>query len=96
MIIEIINVNYLDTWVEPERVQEGEEGEGGGEDGEDPAKPAHGDGGTPRIDCFFHASSPALFTTIDILHIRYVDTPKKWKCLIIYNYLPLNNNLSLM
>ena len=67
MIIEIINVTYLDTWVEPERVQEGEDG---GEDGEDPAKPAHGDGGTPRVDCCLSSLLPHFFICIVLVH-RY-------------------------
>ena len=64
MIIAIIDVTYLDTWVW--RVQDSEdEGEDGGEDEEDPAE-------LTTLPYF----SPALFSTIDILHIRYVDTPK--------------------
>ena len=87
MNFAIIDVNYLDTWVW--RDQKGEDGledggEDGGEDAEDPAE-------LPEVTKeehlaltaaylhFFHTSSSALFLAIDIPHIRYVDTPKKWK-----------------
>ena len=75
MIIAIMVVTYLDTCVR--RVREGEDE---AEDELDPAK-------LPTVTRqehlaltvldFFLISSPALFLTNDILHIRYVDTPKK-------------------
>ena len=75
MIIAIIDVTYLDTWVW--RVQEGED------EAEDVEVPAE----LPTVtreeqlalaaQDFFLNSSPALFPSNDILHIRYVDTPKK-------------------
>ena len=82
MNIAIIYVTYLDTWVW--RDQEGEDGVvGRGEDAQDPAE-------LPTVTeehlaltaaylHFFHTSSPTLISAIYILHIRYVDTPKKWK-----------------
>ena len=99
MNFAIIYVTYLDTWVW--RDQEGEDRvEDGGEGAENPAE-------LPTVTeehlaltaaylHFFHTSSSALFWSIDILHIRYVDTPKKWKLFFKTNNLSLNNNLSLM
>ena len=78
MNFAIIDVNYLDTWVW--RDQEGEDGvEDRGEDAEDPAElPTVTEEEHLALTAaylhFFHTSSSALFWSIDILHIRYVDT----------------------
>ena len=63
------------------RVQEGEDGV---EDTEDSAelptvKKKEHLALTAAYLHFFHTSSPTLISAIYILHIRYVDTPKKWK-----------------